>query len=138
MENNLDVTANFDMDLMGEFFKEMERQGPGDNNETLRALQFIPSLSENSFILDIGCGTGMQTMVLARHTPCQILATDLIPGMINHLDEKVEKEQLGNRVKCIKLITGMRFLSDKSYDKYPSFSGRGIIGCLSFCEAAIK
>lgn len=45
MENNLDVTANFDMDLMGEFFKEMERQGPGDNNETLRALQFIPSLS---------------------------------------------------------------------------------------------
>ena len=116
MEDNLDVTANIDMDLIGEFFKEMERQGPGDNNETQRALQFIPSLSENSFILDIGCGTGMQTMVLAKHTPSQILATDLIPGMINHLEEKVEKEQLGNRVKCMVASMDCLPLEDESFD----------------------
>ncbi|MDD2281751.1 MAG: SAM-dependent methyltransferase, partial [Bacteroidales bacterium] len=51
----------FDFALINEFFTEMERQGPGSTEETLRALSFIGNLSNKTRIADLGCGTGYQT-----------------------------------------------------------------------------
>ena len=38
----------FDFDLINEFFTELERQGPGSPEETIRALSFIGNLSNLS------------------------------------------------------------------------------------------
>lgn len=91
----------FDFALINEFFSELERQGPGSPEETLRALSFIGNLSNKANIADLGCGTGTQTMVLAQHTEASITALDLYEGSINKLNRTAEKLGLANRVAGI-------------------------------------
>lgn len=91
----------FNFALINEFFTELERQGPGSPEETIRALSFIGNLSSKAKIADLGCGTGFQTMVLAQNTDATITALDLYDGSIDKLNETVEKLGLQNRVKGI-------------------------------------
>ena len=62
----------FDFNLICEYYSNVERQGPGSPEVTIKALSFIENLSTASYIADIGCGTGSQTMVIAQHTPGKI------------------------------------------------------------------
>ncbi len=70
----------FDFALINEFFTELERQGPGSPEETIKALGFIDNLSNKTKIADLGCGTGAQTIVLAQNTEATITALDLYAG----------------------------------------------------------
>ncbi|HBC37405.1 MAG TPA: SAM-dependent methyltransferase, partial [Porphyromonadaceae bacterium] len=49
-----------------EYFTNVERQGPGSPEVTLKAFSFIEPLTDTARIADIGCGTGGQTMTLAQ------------------------------------------------------------------------
>ncbi len=90
-----------DFALINEFFTELERQGPGSPEETIRALGFIDNLSNKTKIADLGCGTGAQTMVLAQNTEATITALDLYAGSIDKLNVRAGKLGLQNRVKGI-------------------------------------
>jgi precorrin-6B methylase 2 len=63
-------------ELFYEIFAGLPRQGPGDRHSTLRALKSIPGLPYFACILDIGCGTGNQTIDLAGAINGQIIAAD--------------------------------------------------------------
>jgi len=91
----------FDFALINEFFTELERQGPGSPEQTIRALGFIDNLSNKTKIADLGCGTGAQTMVLAQNTEATITALDLYAGSIDKLNATAKKLGLQNRVKGI-------------------------------------
>lgn len=91
----------FDFDLINEYFTELERLGPGSPAETIRALGFIGNLSNKTKIADLGCGTGVQTMVLAQNTEATITALDLYAGSIDKLNATTEKLGLQHRVKGI-------------------------------------
>ncbi|GLI50433.1 methyltransferase type 11 [Tepidanaerobacter syntrophicus] len=91
----------FEFTLINEFFTELERQGPGSPEETIRALSFIDNLSDKTKIADLGCGTGFQTMVLAQNTKATITALDLYAGSIDKLNATAKKLGLQNRVKGI-------------------------------------
>ena len=91
----------FDFDLINEYFTELERLGPGSPTETIRALSFIDNLSNKTQIADLGCGTGVQTMVLAQNTEATITALDLYAGSIDKLNATAEKLGLQHRVKGI-------------------------------------
>ncbi|OIP04988.1 MAG: SAM-dependent methyltransferase [Bacteroidetes bacterium CG2_30_32_10] len=91
----------FDINLICEYFSSLERQGPGSKEATLMALSFIDNLTNKSFIADIGCGTGGQTMVLAKHTSGQIKGIDLFPNFINLLNINANKLNLQHRVEGI-------------------------------------
>ena len=73
MSNENKSIHEFDFNLICEYFSSVERQGPGSPEVTLKALDFIENLSVQSRIADLGCGTGTQTITLARHTPGQIV-----------------------------------------------------------------
>jgi len=90
-----------DFALINEFFTELERQGPGSAEETIRALSFIGNLSNKTKIADLGCGTGFQTMVLAQNTGATITALDLYEGSIDKLNATAGKLGLQDRVKGI-------------------------------------
>ena len=91
----------FDFALINEYFTELERLGPGSPAETIRALGFIGNLSSKTKIADLGCGTGVQTMVLAQNTEATITALDLYAGSIDKLNATAEKLGLQHRVKGI-------------------------------------
>lgn len=92
---------DFDYNLICQYFLSMERQGPGSPEITTKALSFIEKLPDNAKIADIGCGTGGQTIVLAKNTTGQISAFDLSPEFIERLNSNCQKENLQNRVKGI-------------------------------------
>ena len=91
----------FDFALINEYFTELERLGPGSPAETIRALSFIGNLANKTKIADLGCGTGVQTMVLAQNTEATITALDLYAGSIDKLNATAEKLGLQHRVKGI-------------------------------------
>ncbi|MDX8340493.1 class I SAM-dependent methyltransferase [Draconibacterium sp. IB214405] len=91
----------FDLNLICEYFSQLERQGPGSPEVTIKALSFIEGLSETSRIADIGCGTGGQTMVLAQHAPGHIQGLDLFPTFIDLFNNNVQKHHLQERVRGI-------------------------------------
>lgn len=91
----------FDFKLICEYFSSMERQGPGSPEVTVKALSFIDNLTHDSKIADIGCGTGGQTMVLARHTPGHITGMDLFADFIDIFNANSRKLNLQDRVQGI-------------------------------------
>jgi len=70
-----------------EIYEALPRQGPGDRARTQRALEVLPPLIEVHRILDIGCGSGAQTLDLARATEARIVAVDNHPPFIMRRDE---------------------------------------------------
>ena len=65
------------MQIMLDVHSGLPRQGPGDDESTLRALSFCTELPMQPAVLDVGCGPGMQTVALARGTDGTITAVDL-------------------------------------------------------------
>lgn len=88
----------FDFHLIASFFSALDRQGPGGDEQTLRALEFLPTTGPNLRIADIGCGTGRQTEVLARHLDGAITAIDLLPELIEGLRERIRRTGLTDKV----------------------------------------
>lgn len=101
MSNENKSIHEFDFNLICEYFSAIERQGPGSPEVTLKALSFIENLTHESQIADIGCGTGGQTRVLARHTPGHITGIDLFPMFIDLFNAKAREEHLHDRVTGI-------------------------------------
>ncbi len=91
----------FEFDLICEYFSSMERQGPGSEEATITALSFIDNLTDESRIIDVGCGTGGQTITLARNTKGHITGIDLFQKFIDIFNENISKLNLQNRVKGI-------------------------------------
>lgn len=84
-------------------FETLERWGPGSVEETLKALSSVPYEPQN--ILEIGCGNGVSTLVLAKNTKAKILATDNEQSALDRLASAIEKEGLSSQVstKCISM-----------------------------------
>lgn len=91
----------FDFNLICEYFACVERQGPGSPEVTLKALGFIDNLTEESRIADLGCGTGGQTVTLARNAPGRITGLDLFPGFIAIFNRQAKRLGLEERMKGI-------------------------------------
>ena len=98
MSNDKKSIHEFDINLICEYFSNVKRQGPGSPEITIKALSFIDNISNESHIVDLGCGTGGQTMVLAEHTTCKITGIDLFPKFINLFNKNAEKLNFQDRV----------------------------------------
>lgn len=101
MSNENKTISQFDINLICEYFSNLERQGPGSPEVTLKALSFIDNLTDQSRIADLGCGTGGQTMILAQHAPGHITGLDLFPGFIDRFNDNARQIGLQHRVKGI-------------------------------------
>lgn len=101
MSNDNKTIHEFDINLICEYFSNIERQGPGSPEVTIKALSFIDNLTNESRIADLGCGTGGQTMVLAQHAPGHITGIDLFPTFIDMFNLNADKLILRDRVKGV-------------------------------------
>lgn len=85
--------------LFFELFSGLPRQGPGDTTSTLRALSCMPTVTADTRVLDLGCGTGFQTRVLAEHAPGRILGIDNHPPFIDAVNGEARRLGLANRLE---------------------------------------
>ena len=76
--------------LMVDLHRDGVRQGPGSEEETLRALDLTRlDRAARLRIADIGCGTGASTLVLASRLPnARITAVDLSAEFLGVLAER--------------------------------------------------
>jgi ubiquinone/menaquinone biosynthesis C-methylase UbiE len=100
-KNTVTTIHDFDFDLICDFFLGLDRQGPGSPEMTLRALSFVEGLNVGSHIVDLGCGTGGQTMTLAAATPGRITGLDLFPNFIEKFNEQAWDHGVRGRVRGI-------------------------------------
>lgn len=89
------------MDLLIEVHANLDRQGPGSPEMTIRALSFIDNPEKISRVADLGCGTGGQTMVLAQNLSGKITGVDLFPRFIDIFNSNAKKLNLQQRVNGI-------------------------------------
>jgi ubiquinone/menaquinone biosynthesis C-methylase UbiE len=80
------------------FNADLPRQGPGDDGCTLKALSMVPGIDRRTRALDIGCGTGPQTLVLAQHSPANIVAVDTHEPFIMALRRHAERLGISHRI----------------------------------------
>ncbi len=65
---------------------------------TRKVFEIIPKL-DNPRILDIGCGTGLPTLELARLTNGEITGIDIDQDALNKLKNKISKKGFSERIK---------------------------------------
>jgi SAM-dependent methyltransferase len=85
-------------DLFFELFSGLPRQGPGDDASTLRALALVPGVGPQTRALDLGCGTGSQTIALARSSPARFVAIDNHAPFVAELARRAKAFGLEGRI----------------------------------------
>jgi SAM-dependent methyltransferase len=84
--------------LFFELFDGLPRQGPGDAASTLRALALVPGIGPETRVLDVGCGTGLQTRLLAQNTPARFVAVDIHPPFVDVLNREAQRLGIADRL----------------------------------------
>jgi SAM-dependent methyltransferase len=130
MENN-EISI---MDLIIKTHVGLERQGPGSSEMTIKALNFLDDLKKNCKVLDLGCGTGGQTMVLAQNITGKIIGMDLIPDFIKIFNENTKNLNLHERVNGI--VGSMDNLSFQK-EEFDLIWAEGVIDNIGF-EKCLK
>mgnify|MGYP002730136884 FL=1 len=105
------VIDDFDFSLIADFFKRVERQGPGGEWETRLATSLIPDFKRKIRIADMGCGKGSQTFVLADEYDAEIDAVDLLPEMMEGIRKKIQANGLEDQGKRIKMRSPPKVLT---------------------------
>jgi len=82
-----------------EVFESLPRQGPGNFACTARALAFCHDLPPHAAVLDLGCGSGGQTLHLSDLTSGPIVALDSHAPSIERLRGMVAMRGLAARIR---------------------------------------
>lgn len=90
-----------DLELLFELFEDTPRQGPGSVETTRRALRSLPESLRVERVLDLGCGTGGSTLVLAEETGAQVTAVDVHAPFLATLRARAEERGLAERITTV-------------------------------------
>lgn len=89
------------MDIFLDLHEGLTRLGPGDEDCTARALSRLEP-PQDGLVLDMGCGTGGQTLALARLLPrALIVATDLYRRFLRSCPVRARARGFGGSVACV-------------------------------------
>lgn len=102
----------------------LPKQGPGSEASTVRALALAAPLPAAPRILDLGCGTGRQTLALARATGGQVTAIDVFAPSLAELRRRADAAGLGARIETLQQSMAALELPGRRFD-------------LVWCESAI-
>ncbi|HEU4427930.1 MAG TPA: class I SAM-dependent methyltransferase [Myxococcota bacterium] len=102
----------------------LPKQGPGSDASTLRALSLAGPLPSGPRVLDLGCGTGRQSLTLARETGGHVSAVDVWAPSLAVLRERAAAAGLAARIETVQQSMGALDLGARTFD-------------LVWCESAV-
>lgn len=79
-------------------FNGMEKLSPGDNAHTLHVARLLPT-RQFHVIVDAGCGTGRQTMALAKEFGTLVHGVDLHQPFLNDLTRRAKSAHIDRLVR---------------------------------------
>jgi SAM-dependent methyltransferase len=83
-----------DEDAFFRLYEGLPRQGPGNDACTREALRRLPPLPAEPRVLDLGCGAGRQTLVLAEALRTKVIAVDLHQPFLDQLEASAHARDL--------------------------------------------
>lgn len=104
------------MNYFLEFYRNTPRQGPGDDLYTRRAFEMLENLPDRLKVLDVGCGTGKQTLQLADLIEGEITAVDCYDFFLDVLRETVMREGLEDKIKPLNASMFELPFADEAFD----------------------
>lgn len=90
-----------------EAFNGLKQLAPGSNGSTLRAASYFNGTNNEIRILNIGCGTGRDTLLLSEIFPnSHIVSIDNNENFVKTVSKKIELHGFTNRinVKCMSMF----------------------------------
>ncbi|MGD8603345.1 MAG: class I SAM-dependent methyltransferase [Anaerolineales bacterium] len=88
------------VEIFFEVHQGLPREAPGSDDDTRRAIGLLPAMT-NPRILDIGCGPGAQTLVLARQLGGEVTALDTYEPFLDVLRERARESGLSDRITAV-------------------------------------
>jgi ubiquinone/menaquinone biosynthesis C-methylase UbiE len=105
------------LSLFWQLHSGLPREGPGSDASTRRALRCVAGLlSDSPRILDIGCGSGMQTLVLAAETRGFVTAIDRHQPFLDELNRRAARAGLADRITTVRASMDTLDFPDASFD----------------------
>lgn len=91
-----------DFSLLIDLHKDAERQGPGSDAMTDKALRLAGLNQQTPLeILDIGCGTGASALVLAGNLDAHITAVDFLPDFLEVLETRARETGVADKITTV-------------------------------------
>ena len=87
--------------IFWEVHSGLPQEAPGSDEATAKAISMVESLATDPMILDIGCGPGRQTMVLAQETGGRVTALDNHQPFLDEVAQRAMARGLGDRIAII-------------------------------------
>ena len=94
---------------------------------TRKAFSMLPELDQPN-ILDVGCGSGVPTIELAKLSKGNVVGIDLDQFLLDELKKKIEFEGLSNRVRAIKCSMLEINFPDETFDVIWAEASIAVIG----------
>ncbi|MCT7985013.1 class I SAM-dependent methyltransferase [Laspinema sp. A4] len=76
----------------------LPREGPGSDEATREAIRRLPPLPRSPKVLDLGCGPGRQSLVLAQELNTTVIAVDLHEPFLKQLEGSAVAVGLRDRI----------------------------------------
>jgi SAM-dependent methyltransferase len=100
-KSTLEISSMSEPEAIFRFYEGLPQQGPGSDACTREALRRLRSLPPAPRVLDLGCGAGRQTMVLAEVLQTKVIAVDRHRPFLDQLQATAERRGLGALIEVV-------------------------------------
>ena len=93
------MTSSVEQEIFWAIHRDLPREAPGSDEATRQAFAMLPDLPAAPRILDVGCGPGAQTLVLAQASGGLVTAVDTHQPFLDDLARRAAQAGLADRIR---------------------------------------
>ena len=102
-------------DIFFQIHENLPREGPGRSKYTRKAFRTLPKLNKPR-ILDVGCGSGVPTIELARLSQGEVIGIDINQHHLDRFSQRIKEANLSYRVRAVNRSMSAMDFPDGSFD----------------------